>query len=516
MYDYNGNVSREFVTEILECFKTYKADKEPVMQRIRDNERFYASCYEPVSPELKQSLHTNTPLIFSAIENARADATDSYPSPNILEREPQGTAAARMLSRIVPAQLEISEFKRTYKDNMRSKLKYGTAVYGVFYNEDTGDIEIKSVALSDIYVDMHIQDIQESRFLFINAAVENDVLIERYPELDSLFTGDTVIETFSENCILKNRSPVLDCYYKKPDGTVHMIKLCRDTVLMATEDLKGYENGIYSHGMYPVVFDTLYPVENCPFGFGMLDIGKTTQITIDKLDAAITENIMCGAKPRYLAKRNGGIDEEEFKDLSRNIVHYEGDADSIKPVDTAGISEYFLAHRERKKEELKEILANRDFQQGATSGGVTAASAIEALRETGEKRTRSIVNDTYDTYKKIIYMMLELMREFFSNKHVYRVTDDWGQKTFEEFSGSDMFFEGRRLQFDIEVVPQRESPFSRESGNKTIVEFWDKGLFLPENYSSAIIALKNMNFDGKENLLADLKNKAYERGTLNV
>ena len=108
------------------------------------------------------------------------------------------------------------------------------------------------------------------------------------------------------------------------------------------------------------------------------------------------------------------------------------------------------------------------------------------------------------------------MREFFSNKRVYRVTDDWGQKTFEEFSGSDMFFEGRRLQFDIEVVPQRESPFSRESGNKTIVEFWDKGLFLPENYSSAIIALKNMNFDGKENLLADLKNKAYERGTLNV
>ena len=116
-------------------------------------------------------------------------------------------------------------------------------------------------------------------------------------------------------------------------------------VLAATEDMEGYENGLYSHGRYPIVFDTLYPCEHSPFGFGMIDVGKSTQIAIDKLDNAITENIMCAAKPRYLSKRNGGINEEEFTDVSRSIVHYEGDTDSLRAIDHSAINEYYLAQR---------------------------------------------------------------------------------------------------------------------------------------------------------------------------
>lgn len=516
LFEYTGRVSRGLIEDALEAYGVYKSDKELLIARVRDNERFYRESYSAMSQGLNSAMSCDTPFIFSAIENIRADIVDNYPIANILEREPDGSGAAELLSEIVPAQLDICGFKRVFKENTRNKLKYGTAVYGVFYNDSTGGIDIRSIDILDIFVDMHIPDVQESRFMFISAAVENEVLRAEYPGFSTLFSGDADVESLTDTYRLRDRTLVLDCYYKKPDGTVHMLKLCKDEVLAATEDMEGYENGLYNHGLFPVVFDVLYPVEHSPFGFGMIDIGKTIQVEINKLDRAITENVMCGAKPRYLSKRNGGIDESEFRDLSKNIVHYEGETDALRPIDSRSISEYCLVHRENKKEELKEILGNRDFQQGQTSRGVTAASAIETLRQTGEKRARSVINDTYDTFKDIVVMMIELMRQFFCDERIYRVSDEAGQKSFARFSNERMYRHewtdtgayARKLLFDIDVVAQRESPYARDAVNKTVMEFWNSGMITAANAQSAVVALKNMNFDGKQQLISDLQQLA--------
>ena len=222
---------------------------------------------------------------------------------------------------------------------------------------------------------------------------------------------------------------------------------------------------------------------------------------------------MCASKPRYLTKRNGGINEDEFCDIGKSIVHYEGDTDSIRAIDHSSINEYYLSHREFKKDELKEILANRDFQQGSTTGGVTAASAIETLRQAGEKRSRAVVSDTYDTFKQVVFMVIELMRQFFNDERVYRISDAMGKKSFAKFSNAMMYRpdlkEGnvtfRELMFDIDVVIQRENPYSRESINNTILQLWSSGVLSGENKDVAIIMLKNMQFDGKERLIADFQ-----------
>ncbi len=513
-YSYKGKVNKNLIIEALDAYKTYKADREPLITRIRDNEAFYKMSYDRLYNGINETMACDTPFIFSAIENCRADAIDNYPAANIIERAPEGSEVAELLHKVIEAQLEMTDFKKVYKDNIRNKLKYGTAVYGVFYDAGTKNIDLKAIDILDVYVDMHIPDVEDSRFVFINGAVENDILIERYPEFSDLFTGDAQVETLGDTYSLKDRTIVTDCYYKTAKGHVHMMKLVGDTVIEATEDMNGYEEGLYSHGKYPVIFDTMYPCDNSPFGFGMIDIGKSTQVEINKLDNAITENILCGAKPRYLAKRNGGISEEEFCDLEKSIVHYEGDTDSIRAISHNALSESILTHRETKKEELKEILANRDFQQGGTTGGVTAASAIETLRQAGEKRSRAIIADSYDTYKAIIYMVIELMRQFFHAPRMYRICDSMGKKSFAEFSNSMMFNKDCPLEFDIDVTVQRENPYSRESINKTIMDLWKAGFIRGENMNASVIAIKNMQFDGKEKLIADLQ-ELYKKENVN-
>lgn len=511
-YIYTGKADSETISGALEAFKRYKAEREPFLSRIRDNEEFYRRSYERSFYDISSELSCDTPLIFAAIENCRADAIDNYPCANIIERDAEGTQTAQLLSKVVKTQLEISDFKSVYKENIRNKLKYGTAIYGVFYDETERGIDIRSIDISDVYVDMHIADIQDSPYLFVLSAVENEELKKHYPKFSDLFTGDTQTQTLTGTHILKNRTAICDCYYKKSDGSVHLIKFAGDTVIAATEDMDGYSHGLYAHGKYPVVFDVLYPCENSPFGFGMIDVGKNTQTVINKLDNAIVENIMCASKPRYLTKRGGGINEEEFCDISQSLIHYEGDAENIRAIDHSAINEYFLTHRERKKEELKEILANRDFQQGGTTGGVTAASAIETLRQAGEKRSRAIINDSYDSFRAVVCMVIELMREFYTDARTYRVTDSDGQRAFEEFSADMMYTDDRRkLLFDIDVTIQRENPLSRESVNKTVLDLWTKGLISRENYGEAVVTLKNMQFDGREKLISDLQS-LYGKG----
>ena len=513
---YTGRVSEDTRSAALRCYETYRSDRESYIARVRDNERYYRSFYDKQSGRLMRRPDCGTPLLFACIDNAAADASSSYPVPHILEREPEGTAAAEALSKLLPVQLEMCRFRRVYNTNNLNKLKYGTAIYGVFYDGAERSIDIRAVDLMDIYIDMHLKNVQDSRFMFISAAVDNDTLKGQYPQFEQLFSGDCEIEGIASSYKLTNRCEVLDCYYKKADGTLHMMKLCKGVIIEATEDMDGYERGLYDHGLYPVVIDNMYPIEDCPFGFGMLDIGKATQIQIDKLDNAITKNVMITSRQRYFSKRSSGINIEEFADIDRDIVSIEGDIEeAAKPIASTSLTANPIIHRENKKSELKELLANRDFQQGQTTGGVTAASAIKALRETGEKRSRKMIAGTYDVYKELIFMTIELIRQFYNDERTFRVDPEPGRREFIEFSNRMLrrsVFDpatgsraSRPVEFDIEVVPQAEDPFTQEQQNETALTLWNAGFFLPQNLEQARMVLKNMDFKGKGQLINDIE-----------
>lgn len=518
---YRGKIDPDFISKALRMYQKYKGDKAELHKRIVDNNKWYKSNYSRLlNPETNET-EPATAFIFSAIENKYADAIDNFPVPNLLEREPSDTQTAKILSKIIPVQLEMSGYKKVYKDNWRRKLKHGTAVYGVFYNENKKDIDIRALDILSVFCDMHVRDVQDSQFLFITNAVDNDILKEAYPDFRALFHGDASVESYSGIHQIEDRTEVIDCYYKKADGTLHMIKFVGATVIDSTEDTEGYENGLYEHGMYPVIFDVLYPEEDCPFGFGIIDVIRNPQQYIDKLDGIIIKNAILSGKQRYLIKETGSVNEKEFCDYSKDIVHVAGSVDetNIKPIQANSLSNYVLEHRIEKINELKEVIGNRDFQQGGTTGSVTAASAITSLQQAGEKLSRAIIDDSYDAYKAVVIMIIELMREFYDEERVYRITNEIGGAEFAQFDNSmlmtpvekrDAFgfvydTEYKRTEFDIDVIPQRENPFTKESNNQTIMNLWNGGFFLPQNFDVSIIALQSMNFDGKEKVIEQIQ-----------
>lgn len=518
---YSGNIKPEFIAKALKMYQKYKSDKAELNKRVVANNKWYKSNYSQTINPKSNETEPATSFIFSAIENKYADAIDNFPVPNLLEREPSDAQTAKILSKIIPVQLDMSGYKKVYKDNWRRKLKYGTAIYGVFYNDEKEDIDVRAIDILNIYCDMHIKDVQDSQFLFIVTAVDNDVLSMQYPKYRALFRGNASIETYSGRHDIDDRTEITDCYYKKADGTLHMIKFAGSTVIDATEDTEGYDGGLYAHGKYPVIFDTLYPEEDCPFGFGVVDTIRNPQMYIDKLDGIIIKNAIISGKTRWIIKDNGGINEKEFMDLSRDVIHSANDVGetSIRAVQAQGLASYVLEHRKEKINELKEVVGNRDFQQGATSSGVTAANAITALQQAGEKLSRTMIDDSYDVYKQLIIMCIELIREFYTEERIYRITNDIGETEFASFSNAQLYnintekdalgfpvsTEYKRVEFDIDVVPQRQNPFSRETNNQTLMSLWNSGFFLPQNFDTSVIALQAMNFDGRDKLIENIK-----------
>ncbi len=528
--EYKGKISEEFIRKALDAYDSYKADKQSLNERICENQRWYQKWNEVNEAEAindeENSLNCATAYVFSAVENKYADAMDNFPHPKIFPREPQDEEAAELLSKIIPVQLDISEFKKCYKKNWRKKLKYGTAVYGVFYNQEESEIEIKALNILGIYCDMKLEDVQDSQFLFITQAFDNEHLKEKYPKYKHLFEGDAAVETYDGRQVIRDRTEVIDCYYKKPGKGVHLMKFAKGTLIEASEDIEGYENGLYKHGKYPVVFDCLYPCDNSPFGYGITDVIRNPQMYIDRLDSIILKNAALAGKQRWLIRDKGAINEEEFKDWSKDIIHVDGSLDEshIRPFQANSISDFILSHRAEKIIELKEVIGNRDFQQGSTANGVTAASAISRLQQAGEKLSRALIDDSFDTYTQIVLLCIELFREFYNEERIYRITNEYNNTDFVKFSNKDMMrieykkdvlgfpisAEYHEAKFDVSIIPERQSPSSRESSNQTILELWRSGLFTSGTPEIAISVLESMNFDGKEKMIKSLKKSIIE------
>ena len=60
-YTNSGKIPSSFINEALESYKTYKADREPLIKRVRDNEAFYRRSYEQLYGGLEETMTCDTP-----------------------------------------------------------------------------------------------------------------------------------------------------------------------------------------------------------------------------------------------------------------------------------------------------------------------------------------------------------------------------------------------------------------------------------------------------------------------
>lgn len=526
-------ITEKDVARGAELLTEYKNGKTNLELRIREDELWYQIRHWEAlrRKQARQTVEPTSAWLFNSIINKHADAMDNYPRPNVLPRERSDETAARELSSILPCILEANDFEQVYSDNWWEKLKHGTGAYFVGWNKDKenglGDIEIRALDLMNIFWEPGITDIQSSRNLFIVDLVDKDVLEAEYPRLEGKNYGDVIDVAqyvYDDTVDNSKKAVVVDWYYKirGADGgmQLHMIKFVGSTLLYASQnDPQLSAAGLYAHGEYPVVFDSLYPEKGTPVGFGMISVCKDPQLYIDKLSGAILQHTVMAATPRFWASRSAGVNKEQFLDWKEPLVEVEGSIaeEKLRSIELPDLDSTCVSVWQLKIDELKETSANRDVNSGSAGSGVTAAAAISALQEAGNKVSRDAIGAAYRAYARIGYLVIELIRQFYDVSRSFRIS---GQEPsayeFMEFSNAEMADQPtgvdafgnelvRRPVFDIRISAEKKSPFSQMTQNEYAKEFYSLGFFSPERAQETMIALSMMEFEGKDKVLEQVQ-----------
>lgn len=531
---YAGGIGPEDVRKAYSILQDYKTAKTNLEEQLKQDEKWYQMRHWEV---IRAKFDPNAPepasgWLFNAIINKHADAMDNYPTPNVLPRERGDVGEAKKISSILPFIFEADDFEQTYSDVWYEKLKHGTGAYFVGWNPEAenglGDVDIHMLDLLDVYWEPGISNIQESRNLFIVSTADRDEIEAEHPEcVGKLFSATINDFKYQYDKTVKTEDKVLiiDWYYKIKNANgktvLHYVKFSGEFIFYASENNKDYrDRGYYDHGLYPVDFDVMFPEKGTPCGFGMIAIAKSSQLYIDKLSANVLEHSLISSKVRYMASASADINENELKDTKNVIVHSalgQLDDKHLRPIVPPDMDTVVYNVLLAKQDELKENAANRDFSNGGTSSGVTAASAIAALQESGNKVSRDQIAASYRSYKRICSMVIELIRQFYTEARDFRITGADGQEDFISYDNSaiqersipsplagmpEMIY---RPVFDLKIKPQKRSPFSQEAQYEKAKELYGLGFFAPTNAQASLIALSMMDFEGKEDIVRQIQ-----------
>ena len=521
-------IGPEQLKKFTQVLEKYKAGKSQTEQRILASENWWK--LRNTIEEQKAShiggdgFKSVSGWLHNVIVSKHADAMESYPEPNILPREESDREEAQRLSDIIPCILEQNSFEETYSDAMWQKLKTGTGVYKVVWDSSKlgglGDISVVQVNLLNIYWEPGITDIQKSRYVFHTELMDKDVLEEMYPQLQGKIKGNGFMSTkflYDDHVDTENKHTVIEVYYHKYVNGKNTLQYCKyvgDQVLQATEnDPKMAMVGLYEHGKFPYVFDALFPIEGSPCGYGYVDICRNPQTEIDLLKTSFVKNAMVGATPRYWSRGDGSVNEEEFLNLSKPIVHANNvSEDALRRIEHTPLDGMYVNVLDRTIQELRETSGNTETSTGNAGSGVTAASAIAALQEASGKGSRDSTQASYRAYMLIVEQCIELIRQFYDLPRQFRIIGEYGMQKFISYTnagiqpqhqgtdfGEDM---GYRLPvFDIKTSAQKRNTYTRVAQNELAIQFFQMGFFNPQMVDQALMCLDMMDFDDKDSIM---------------
>ena len=519
-------ITEETLRKAEQTLLEYMAGKTSIDRRIISAQEWWKlHNWEMIEAERgtqgAADIKTDTAWLWNCIVGKHADMMDNFPEPVILPRMQDDEEEAKRLSSIVPVVLEMNGFEETYSEEQWQKLQEGTGCEAVIWNKDKlnglGDIEIRQVSVLNLFWQPGIKKIQESRNLFYVTEVDNEELEEMYPQLKGRLKHSTItLKKYrtDDSTREEKKSAVVDWYYKKWNGTKRVLHYCKfvdGNILYSTEN-NGETEGLYADGNYPFVMDRLFPVEGQPTGYGFIDVGRGTQTDIDTLNQAMVKNAVAASTPRSFIRDDGSVNEDEYADWSKPFVHVNGNlgADSIQPIVINELSGNSISMLDRKIDELKFVTGNTDVQNGGVPSGVTAASAIAALKEDAGRSSKDTTRAGYRAYQEIVNMVIERIRQFYDIPRMFRILGETGEQEFVQYdnrgiklqempAGPGMEEANYRLPvFDIEVHAARENATTRMSQNELALQFYQLGFFNPQMTDQVLPVLDMMDFKGKE------------------
>lgn len=496
--------------KIYDLFEEYRNSYAQEWERLAKCDRLYrGEHWKNIPVTSPNEPRPVTPIIQSTIENVRSELSDYYPQAIICADSPEHSKAAEVLCAVIRENHVACDYETEY-----AKLIYDLLVGGYMVQETGFDAEmnyglggayIRHVDNRNIMFDPTAVCIDDCRAIFKFTAHNYAWYKMHYPDkVNSMVFDEYALKnTYDDVLRAKHEDECLliECWIREYDAEagrykIHMIKLAGRVKL--EDSREAMPDGLYSHGKYPFTVTTLFTRKGCCLGYGYADMFEQQQILSDKLDQIVLKNALMASHNKLLVSSASGFDVNDLRDWSKE-VHRGENINGVKWFATAPLPAYIIEYAHMIRESVREESGTNDFSRGSTTGGVTAASAISALMEMSNKRSRDIARRIHNSFAEAVRMEIEVERDYSVFARPIAVNSD------ENVVYSNALLrdgDNYPLEFRVSIKVQKETKFAVLSHNETILKLVELNMITPE------IGLEMLIFDGKQEAISKMQDRA--------
>lgn len=413
--------------------RTIKSAEEKSWQRQED---YYRGKQWKSKPAYEGQVQPVTNICFSIVESIIPQLTDNRPQIVCLPTEPGDEKKAEILTNIIEYIWDVRDMDYKLIMNERTRIKHGMGIYKVFWNPELlkglGDIDIINVPLDQFFISPRAKSVQDSDYVIYASQKSTEYIKKRYGkevQTDSKYDEIAVFDDTDDSPRSDNKVLLIE-YWTKENGQIRLVTIAGDTLLRD-------EKAFYEHGRYPFVAIPAFPVEKKFWAMGVLAQIMSPQMIVNLLDQQILDNARLGGNGTILNGASSGLNKRAMTNMPYKILDV-NDPNQIKIERGQDIPGFIPNHLEVKKRDAESVSGIHDVTQGKAPSGVTAASAILALQESANQRVRLLGRTLEAGLKEIGELIIELVREFYTEERHIRILGDNYKTKFIKFKADEL------------------------------------------------------------------------------
>ncbi|WP_199614658.1 portal protein [Paenibacillus alkalitolerans] len=427
-----------------------------------------------------------TNIIHPIIESQIADLVDKPFSAEAHGWEPSDDMFAEQVRNMMEMVLYRNRFKTKLNVSEHDRLELGTTIIKVWFDEDDlegrGLPKFEPISPANAFPDPKISAphlVQEGEF-FIHAVprplswfrktfpkwgkfVNREVSVPYNPE-------DTFEDAMADevSTVTSQKALLLECYMRDENGEVYCVHVANHIVLEDSREVlkqkknaRGEAKKLQRRNKFPFVMIPCYIQRGTAWGQGDVEMLIPTQDLINELDDQIRMSARLAGNPQMVVGMGAGrgFDFRKWTNAPGLRIPMR-DHNAFTPVPPQNVASDVPMRREKAFEEANIISGRPDVNRGEKPGQVTAAAAIMALQQAGQKG----VMHKAEMFKSGWSEVLELLFD--------EIMDNWDEEMWIRIDGEKpdySFVDPRKLREVPRLVPVLE-PLEGEDTLKQLTD----------------------------------------------
>lgn len=383
---------------------------------------------------------SETNIIHQIIESQIGDLVDKPFNTSAKGWEPTDDMFSEQAQNLMDYVLYRNRFPTKMNVAEHDRLELGTTIIKVWFDPDDLDgrglPKFDPISPSNFFPDPKVPRsdlLQDAEFIIHAVPRPLSWIRKKFPKWGKHVTREVSVpydpeEAFTDGQAdqvspeTSQRALLLECYMKDEEGELYCVHVANHLVL---EDSRDKKVKVQRRDKYPFVMIPCYLKRGTAWGFGDVELLIPTQDLINELDDQIRMNARMSGNPQVVVGLGAGKTFNFRKwtnEPGLRIPMRDHNAWSIVPPQT--VSSDVVVRREKAFNEADTISGRSDVTRGEKPGQITAAAAIMALQQAGQKGVIHKAKMFKEGWSEVLELLFDEIKENWDEEMWIRIDGD--------------------------------------------------------------------------------------------